>query len=70
MRQFMPVNGVILLAVLTGLSAVQYFMHCVLAGQQMFIQPLLSWVTLVAMALLLVMIWITNRATVKKYLQQ
>jgi hypothetical protein len=70
MKEFLPVNGVILLSVIVFLSAVQWGMQRVLATQGMYVNPWLSWVTLLAMLLLIAMIWITNRSTIRHYLKQ
>jgi hypothetical protein len=69
MQQFMPVNGLVMAAVIAGLSAVQWVLHKLLMGQQMYISPFINWVTLLAMLLVLALIWVTNRSTVRKYLR-
>jgi len=69
MQQFMPVNGLVMAAVIAGLSAVQWVLHQLLMGQQMYISPFISWVTLLAMLLVLALIWLTNRSTVRRYLR-
>jgi hypothetical protein len=69
MRQFMPVNGVVIVAVLLTLSTLQWVLQKVLATKQMYISPWLSMATLAATVLVLLLIYITNRSTVKKYLR-
>lgn len=69
MRQFMPVNGIVLVVVLAVLSALQWVLHKVLVTEQMFISPWLSPVTIAATVLVLLFIWLTNRSTVKRYLK-
>jgi hypothetical protein len=68
MRQFMPVNGVVIVAVLLALSAFQWVLQKILSTQEMYISPFISIATLVATLLVMLLIWITNRSTVKKYL--
>ncbi|MCU0394979.1 MAG: hypothetical protein MUF29_03665 [Chitinophagaceae bacterium] len=69
MQQFMPVNGVVMLAVVGGLSVIQWVLHRILLGQQMYIPPYVSVATLAAMILVLGLIWLTNRGTVRRYLK-
>lgn len=69
MQQFMPVNGVVMLTVLLLLSGIQYAMHHVLAAQQMNIAPFISLVTVAAMLLVMLLVWLTNRSTVRRYLR-
>ena len=69
MQQFMPVNGVVMLAVVGGLSVIQWVLHRILLGQQMHIPPYVSVATLAAMILVLGLIWLTNRGTVRRYLK-
>lgn len=68
--QFMPVNGMIVVVVLAALSLVQFTLHHFLARQGMHIAPYLSWITLVALLLMSLMIYITNRSTIRFYLRQ
>jgi cell division protein FtsX len=69
MQQFMPVNGVVMLTVMLLLSGIQYAMHHILAAQQMNIAPFISWVTVAAMFLVMLLVWLTNRSTVRRYLR-
>lgn len=69
MRQFMPVNGVVLVTVLLVLSGLQWVLHQVLA-QQMFISPWLSPVTLVATAMVLLLILAHQQANGKQVSQK
>ena len=68
--QFMPVNGMIVVVVLASLSLVQFMLHHFLARQGMHIAPYLSWITLLALVLMSLMIYITNRSTIRFYLRQ
>ena len=65
----MPVNGVVMLTVLLLLSGIQYGMHYLLAAQQMNIAAFISWVTIAAMLLVMLLVWLTNRSTVRRYLR-
>jgi hypothetical protein len=69
MRQFMPVNGVVIIAVLLVLSCVQFVLQKILTSQDMFISPFLSIATLSATILVILLIYMTNRSTVKRYLR-
>jgi len=69
MRQFMPVNGVVIVVVLLLLSALQWVLQKILSMQEMFISPFISIATIAATVLVMLLIWITNRSTVKKYLR-
>jgi hypothetical protein len=69
MRQFMPVNGAVIVVVLLSLSAFQWILQRILSTQEMYISPFISLATLAATLLVMLLIWITNRSTVKKYLR-
>ncbi len=69
MHQFMPANGVVMLSVLLVLSLVQWLMKTILASQSMYISAYISLATIGALAMVLALIWITNRATIRRYLQ-
>lgn len=69
MRQFMPLNAVMLVTVGLVLCGIQYILYRLLLPQQMFLSPYISPVALLAIGLVWVIIWLTNIRTVKKYLR-
>ncbi|MCU0335399.1 MAG: hypothetical protein MUF62_10200, partial [Chitinophagaceae bacterium] len=70
MQQFMPVHLFIMLAVLLALSALQWGLQKILAGQNMHLSAFISPYTLAASVLVLVLIWLTNRSTIQQYLRR
>jgi cell division protein FtsX len=70
MQQFMPVHFIIMLAVLLALSGLQWVLQKLLAGQGMYVAATISPYTIAAGALVLVLIWLTNRGTIQRYLRQ
>lgn len=69
MRRFFPVNIIITLAVLGVLSVAQYFLKNYLQTQNIYIMPYISWVTGGAAVLILVVLWLVNYSTIKKYIK-
>ncbi len=70
MQQFMPVHLVIMLAVLLALSGLQWALQSVLTGQGMHVAATINPYTVAASLLVLVLIWLTNRGTIRQYLRQ
>ncbi len=68
MKQFFPVNVVIVFAVLFVVAILQLILRNVLAKQSMFISPYLSFFTVGAALVILLVLWLVNRVTIKKYI--
>lgn len=68
MRQFFPVNVWIIGVSLLLISLFQYFLHKWLSVQNIFVQSLPSLNTIVGAIVILVLIWLVNRSTIRKYL--
>ncbi|MDQ2753564.1 MAG: hypothetical protein M3R72_11140, partial [Bacteroidota bacterium] len=68
MNQFFPVNVVIVFAVLFVVAFLQLVLRNVLAKQSIFISPYLSLFTVAAAFLILFVLWLVNRVTIKKYI--
>ncbi len=68
-KQFLPLFGLIVIAVLALLSFFQYRLHNFLSEKLLDISPLLSVFTLAAALLWVVICWAANRSTIKRYLK-
>ncbi len=68
MKQFFPVNVVIVFAVLFVVAILQLILKNILAKQSMFISSYLSLFTIAAAFLILFVLWLVNRITIKKYI--
>ncbi len=68
MKQFFPINVVIIFAVLVAVASLQLLLRNALAAQSMFISLYLSWFTIAAAILILLVLWLVNRVTIKKYI--
>jgi len=68
MRQFFPVNLVIILGALIVIAVVQYILHQFLRDQHIFIPQLLSIYTVITAFMVILVIWWVNRSTIKRYI--
>ncbi len=68
MKQFFPVNIIITTGVLIVIAILQFLLQNVLASQSMVIPKYLSFYTAGAALLILLVLWIVNRLTIKKYI--
>lgn len=68
MKQFFPVNVVIVFAVLFVVAVLQLILRNVLAKQSMFISSYPSLFTIDAALVILFVLWLVNRITIKKYI--
>ncbi|SJZ58497.1 FtsX-like permease family protein [Sediminibacterium ginsengisoli] len=68
MRRFFPINIVIIGITLVLISILQYLLHHYLISRNIHIGKYISWQTAVAGMLLLGLIWVVNRVTIKKYI--
>lgn len=68
MKQFFPVNIVIVLLSLVAIGGLQLFVYRVLKKQNIFVQPYPSVYTVVTAAIVLAIIWLVNRTSIRKYI--
>lgn len=67
MKRFFPPNAVITAVVLIILAALQFFLRNYLQAQKIYVSPYLSFTTLIAGVIILIVLWIVNHQTIKKY---
>ena len=67
-KQFFPVNIIIVAVVLIIVAVLQFSLQHILAEQSIFIPAYLSFYTAGAAVLILLVLWIVNRVTIKKYI--
>lgn len=69
-KQFFPPNIFIVAAVLIILAALQLILKNFLQSQNIYIESMLSISTFIAGVLILVVLWIVNSMSIKKYIRQ
>ena len=70
MKQFLPMNIAITVACLLVVAILQWLLQAFLQKQNMNVSPWLSLYTAIAAALILLVLWIVNRNTIRKYIGQ
>ena len=70
MKQFFPVNVMITFIVLIVIAVLQFLLQRILKEQNMFIASYPSPFTIAAAVLILVVLWLVNSLTIKKYIAQ
>lgn len=70
MKQFLPLNIAITMACLLAVALLQWLLQGFLQKQSMQISAWLSWYTMVAALLILLLLWSVNRTTIRKYIKQ
>ncbi|TKK68552.1 FtsX-like permease family protein [Ilyomonas limi] len=68
MKQFFPVNILIVVIVLLIIAVLQFFAKQYLSGQHIFISAYPSLFTFIAAFIILIVLWLVNRITIKKYI--
>lgn len=68
MKQFLPANIIITIACVATITILQYVLQAFLLRQNMYVSGWISWYTLTAAAVILVVLWIVNYSTIKKYI--
>lgn len=68
MKQFFPVNILIIGVVLLIIAVLQFFAKQYLSGQNMYISAYPSLFTFLAALIILLVLWAVNRMTIKKYI--
>ena len=70
MRQFFPSNIYITAIVLVIISLFQFMLQHFLMNQHIFVDSLISFVTVASGLLILAVLWFVNSLTIKKYINQ
>lgn len=70
MKQFLPANVIITLVCLAVITILQYVLQAFLAKQNMNVSRWVSWYTIVTAAVILVVLWLVNYSTIKKYIKE
>jgi cell division protein FtsX len=70
LKQFMPANFIITVVTVATVAALQWLVQHYLQKQNMNISPIISYYTLITAALILLVLWLVNVQTVKKYIKQ
>lgn len=68
MKRFFPPNIIIAATVLIILSALQFVLRNFLELQKIYVGQWLSYTTLIAAVIILLVLWIVNHQTIKKYI--
>ena len=68
MKQFFPPNIIITITVLVVLALLQFLLRSWLKSQRIYVSPYLSYLTLLAGILILFVLWMVNRMSIKKYI--
>jgi len=68
MRQFFPSNLLIIIISLIAVAALQFMLYNWLQVQHMFVNPFISLYTLITAFVILLVLWIVNFTTIRKYI--
>ena len=68
MKQFLPANVVITFCCLATVAILQYILPTFLATQNMFVSRWISLYTILSALIILVVLWIVNLTTIRKYI--
>jgi hypothetical protein len=68
MKQFFPPNIIITIIVLAALALLQFLLRGWLQSQNIYVSPYLSYLTVLAGLLILLVLWMVNRWSIKKYI--
>lgn len=69
-RQFLPSNIIITLCCLGIVAALQYFLQQFLEKQNMVVNPVISSYTIGAALVIIIVLWLVNFGTIRKYVRQ
>ncbi|MDB5248970.1 MAG: hypothetical protein JWQ40_3364 [Segetibacter sp.] len=69
-KQFLPANVIITFVCLAVVAILQYVLQGYLQKQNMHISSLVSYYTIAAAGIILLVLWITNVSTIRKYIHQ
>jgi len=70
MKQFLPANIVITFVCLAIVAVLQFLLQAFFQKQNMYVDRIVSPYTLAAAIIILVVLWIVNYTTIKKYIRQ
>jgi hypothetical protein len=70
MKQFVPSNVIITLLCLAVVTILQLILQAFLQKQNMYINPAVSPYTIGSAVLILIVLWLVNKLTIKKYIKQ
>lgn len=70
LKQFLPVNIFITVGCVAIVIILQYILHNLLLKQNMFINQWISLYTILCALIILVVIWVVNIVTIRKYISQ
>ncbi len=70
MKQFLPANVVITIVCLAVIAILQYILQAFLLKQNMYVSQWISWYTAAAAGVILVVLWLVNYTTIKKYIKE
>ncbi|HSU52416.1 MAG TPA: hypothetical protein VLJ41_17540 [Segetibacter sp.] len=68
MKQFLPANVVITFCCLAIVVILQYILQAFLSTQNMFVSRWISLYTILSALIILVVLWIVNLTTIRKYI--
>lgn len=69
MKQFFPPNIVIVVIVLVILATLQFLVKNFLQQQSIYLNSMLSFTTVIAAILILLVLWLVNRMSIQKYIK-
>jgi hypothetical protein len=69
-KQFLPANILITVVCAVVVAVLQYFLQAYFQTQNMNVSPWISYYTIIAAFIILIVLWIVNRSTINKYIRQ
>ena len=69
-KQFFPVNIIITCIVLVVIALLQFVLQQLLAAQNIYVNNIISLYTIAAAIIVLIVLWLVNSITIKKYIAQ
>ena len=70
MKQFLPSNIIITLVCLATVTVLQFVLQAFLQKQNMYVNAIVSPYTIATAAVILIVLWIVNYTTIRKYIKQ
>jgi hypothetical protein len=70
LRQFLPINIIITVAAVFLVAGLQWWLHGFLKKQNMHISPYISLYTIVTAIIIMLVLWIVNFTTIRKYIRR
>lgn len=69
-KQFFPVNAIIIVIVLIVIAVLQFAVQKFLTTQNIYVSNIISLYTVIAAIIVLTVLWLVNRFTIKNYITQ